>query len=120
MNNCNLLPRARWIRRVEHNPEQRKETKLLSLSADNNITSQSSLAVRFPRNEMEKEKVAKCQIFLPEKALNSVPSFFPLFKHGYYPGVLRHFSTLPKSDQDHGVINLQLYFEWVYNLQQVS
>ena len=68
MNTCNLLPRARWIRRVGHNLEQRKETKLLSLSAPNKITIQ--LGCQIPEKRDRKGKIAKCQIFSPEKVLH--------------------------------------------------
>ena len=94
MNTCNLLPRPRWIRHVGHNLEQRKETKLLSLSAANNIT---SLAVRFQRNEIEKEKSCKMSNLFPGESTGvslEVPSFFLSFLN---PCVLRHFSTLPNT-----------------------
>ena len=60
-------------------------------------TSQSSLAVRFQRNEIEKEKSCKMSNLFPGESTGvslEVPSFFLSFLN---PCVLRHFSTLPKT-----------------------
>ena len=99
MNTCNLLPRPRWIRHVGHNLEQRKETKLLSLSAPNNITSLSSLAVRFMRNRIEKKKLLNFKSFSRRKHWSQFKSaqFFLVFSNTDISARSANFSTLPKT-----------------------